>query len=134
MTPEPGAALFAVRGEMIVTSRKKPVPPVQTAHVRLDHSGWSAAIEAGFHDGKHIPLGVLGGSSQLVRLPARPKAARAQGRSWPRPAKTRGIAAERTAHDFRQRRSAGTKTGLEFSVCRSPGVGAKSENGGFGSQ
>ena len=49
MTPEPGAALFAVRGEMIATAGKSPVPPVETAHVRLDHRGRSAAIGAGFH-------------------------------------------------------------------------------------
>ncbi len=59
MSPEPSPALFAVGGEMIATSRKKPVPTVKTAHVRHDHRGRSAAIGAGFHDEKRIPLGVL---------------------------------------------------------------------------
>jgi hypothetical protein len=62
---------------MIATSGKYPVPPVQTAHVGIDQRGRSAAIGAGFHDGKTISLGVLSGRSQLVRLPGRAQAARA---------------------------------------------------------
>jgi hypothetical protein len=67
MTPEPGAALFAVRGEMIATSGKDPMPPVQAAHVRLDQRGQCAAIGAGFHGGKLIPLGGPNDRSLLIR-------------------------------------------------------------------
>jgi hypothetical protein len=49
-----------------------------TAHVWLDQRGQCAAIGAGSHGGKLIPLSVLTDRSQLGRLPERTKVARAQ--------------------------------------------------------